>query len=1050
MASFSSGPQAAAIRLAIRFRGIVIALACVVIAYGLYGLSRARYDVFPEFAPPQVSIQTESVGLTPEQVETLVSRPIEIAINGLPGVKRVQSTSIQGLSVVTVFFDPATDIYRDRQVVGEQLAVAAQQLPKGVQAPAMTPLTSSTGLVLVAGLTSDKHSLMELRTIADWTIRLRLLAVPGVADVGVFGGDVRSLQVQVHPDQLIRYGIGLNEVLAAARTATGVRGAGFMDTPNQRILFQTEGQSPTAAELARTVIVQHGAGVVTLGAIADVVDAPEPPVGAGAVQGKPGVVLNVAEQYGADTVAVTKAVEAALADLRTQLQSQGITLHTDLFRPADFIATALGNIRGSLLLGGALVVVVLFLFLFDLRVAAISCTAIPLSLLAATLVLEHLGYTLNTMTLGGLAIAIGEVVDDAVIGVENAVRRLRENRRLARPRPEAHVILDAAFEVRTAVVYATFAVLLVFLPIIALPGVAGRLFAPLGLAYILAVLASLAVALTVTPALSMALLAGRGAQATDPPVVRWTRGGYERLLRGIAQRSRLVMAAAAAFTVVGCAALPFFGGSFIPELKEGHFIVHMSAVPGTSLDQSLRLGAHVADALRRLPEVRSVAQRVGRAALAVDTYGTHYSEFEVDLKPLGGDAAEQAQADVRKALSGFVGVNFSVKTFLTERIEETLSGYTASVAVNIIGNDLDVLDRKAQEVARVLGGIPGAAEVRVQSPPGMPQLTIHLRKPDLERWGLDAVDVLDLVRAAYQGDVVGQAYQGGTVYNVITLLDPASRNSVTSIGNLPLRTSQGAYVLLKQVADVYEATGRYQVMHLGAQRLQTVTANVAGRAVTAFVQDAKAAVAAKVQFPIGTYVQFTGAAEAQSRSQRDLILNSLIAGVGIVLLLSVVTRGWRNLALVLANLPFALVGGVLAVFATGGMLSLGSMVGFVTLFGITLRNSIMMVSHYERLVEVEGRSWGAETAVEGAADRLVPILMTSLVTALGLLPLAIGMGDPGREIEGPMAVVILGGLLTSMALNLLVLPTLALRFGRFEPARDEFAAPGERLMPGDD
>jgi CzcA family heavy metal efflux pump len=1050
MASLSSGPQAAAIRLAIRFRGIVIALACVVIAYGIYGLSRARYDVFPEFAPPQVSIQTESVGLTPEQVETLVSRPIEIAINGLPGVKRVQSTSIQGLSVVTVFFDPATDIYRDRQVVGEQLAVAAQQLPKGVQAPAMTPLTSSTGLVLVAGLTSDKHSLMELRTIADWTIRLRLLAVPGVADVGVFGGDVRSLQVQVHPDQLIRYGIGLNEVLAAARTATGVRGAGFMDTPNQRILFQTEGQSPTAAELARTVIVQHGAGVVTLGAIADVVDAPEPPVGAGAVQGKPGVVLNVAEQYGADTVAVTKAVEAALADLRTQLQGQGITLHTDLFRPADFIATALGNIRGSLLLGGALVVVVLFLFLFDLRVAAISCTAIPLSLLAATLVLEHLGYTLNTMTLGGLAIAIGEVVDDAVIGVENAVRRLRENRRLARTRPEARVILDAAFEVRTAVVYATFAVLLVFLPIIALPGVAGRLFAPLGLAYILAVLASLAVALTVTPALSMALLAGRGAQAKDPPVVRWTRGGYERLLRGIARRSRLVMAAAAAFTVVGCAALPFFGGSFIPELKEGHFIVHMSAVPGTSLDQSLRLGARVADALRRLPEVRSVAQRVGRAALASDIWGTHYSEFEVDLRPLSGDAAEQAQADVRKALSGFVGVNFSVKTFLTERIEETLSGYTAAVAVNIIGNDLDVLDRKAQEVARVLGRIPGAAEIRVQSPPGMPQLTIHLRKPDLERWGLDAVDVLDLVRAAYQGDVVGQAYQGGTVYNVITLLDPASRNSVTSIGNLPLRTSQGAYVLLKQVADVYEATGRYQVMHLGAQRLQTVTANVAGRAVTAFVQDAKAAVAAKVQFPIGTYVQFTGAAEAQSRSQRDLILNSLIAGVGIVLLLSVVTRGWRNLALVLANLPFALVGGVLAVFATGGMLSLGSMVGFVTLFGITLRNSIMMVSHYEHLVEVEGRSWGVETAVEGAADRLVPILMTSLVTALGLLPLAIGMGDPGREIEGPMAVVILGGLLTSMALNLLVLPTLALRFGRFEPARDEFAAPGERLMPGDD
>jgi len=1045
------GPQAAIVGLAIRCRGIVIALACVVVAYGLYGLGRARYDVFPEFAPPQVSIQTESVGLTSEQVETLVTRPIEVVVNGLPGVKRVQSTSIQGLSVITVFFNPGTDIYRNRQIVAEQLAVAAQQLPAGVQAPAMTPLTSSTGLVLVAGLTSATHSLMELRTLADWTIRLRLLAVPGVANVAVFGGDVRSLQIQVHPDQLIRYGIGLNDVLAAARAATGMRGAGFMDSPNQRIVFQTEGQSLTPAALAHTAILQQGAGVVTLGDVATVVEAPEPAVGAGAIQGEPGVVLNVEEQYGADTIAVTDAVEAALGDMRQQLVGQGVTLHTDLFRPASFIAAALGNIGGSLLLGGALVVIVLFLFLFDLRVAAISCTAIPLSLLAGVIVLGQLGVTLNTMTLGGLAIAIGEVVDDAVIDVENIVRRLRENRRLAVPRPEARVVLDASCEVRGAVVYATFAVILVFLPIIALPGVAGRLFAPLGLAYVLAVLASLVVALTVTPALSMALLAGRRVRSENPPVVRWTRGGYERLLREIARRPGAVMLAAAAFTIVGCAALPFFGGGFIPELKERHFVVHMSAVPGTSLDQSLRLGAHVADALRQVPAVRSVAQRVGRAALVADTWGTHYSEFEVDLKPLGGDAAEAAQADVRRALAGFVGVNFSVNTFLTERIEETLSGYTAAVAVNIVGNDLDMLDRKAQEVAQALGQVRGATEILVQSPPGLPQLTIRLRLPDLERWGLDAVNVLDLVRAAYQGDVVGQTYQDGAVFNVVALLDPASRNRITDIGNLPLRTSQGLYVSLKQVAGIYEATGRYQVMHLGAQRLQTVTANVVGRAVTAFVQDAKAAVAAKVQLPVGTYLQFTGAAEGQSRARNDLILNSLIAAAGIVLLLSIVTRGWRNLALVLANLPFALVGGVLAVFVTGGMVSLGSMVGFVTLFGISLRNSIMMVSHYEHLVETKGLRWGPETAVEGAADRLAPILMTSLVTALGLLPLAIGMNDPGREVEGPMAVVILGGLLSSMALNLLVLPTLALRFGRFEPALDEFGTASlGRLAPGDD
>jgi CzcA family heavy metal efflux pump len=1047
MRPLPSGPQAAIIGLAIRFRGIVAALAIVLLGYGLYALGHARYDVFPEFAPPQVAIQTEAPGLTPEQVELLVTRPVETAVNGVPGVTSLRSTSIQGLSVVTAYFDPASDVYRDRQVVAEQLAVAAQRLPSTVLPPVMTPLTSSTGLVLVAGLKSSTRSPMDLRTVADWTVRLRLLAVPGVADVGVFGGDVRSIQIQVHPDRLIQYGLSLDDVLAAARRATGVRGAGFIDTPNQRVLFQAEGQSSRAQDIASTVLLRQGAGVVTLGSVATVADAPEPPISGASVQGEPGVILNVAEQYGADTVTVTKAVEAAIAGLQPGLAAEGITLHADLFRPANFIDAATSNIGSSLLLGGALVVLVLALFLFDLRTAAISCTAIPLSLLAGTLVLGQLGYTLNTMTLGGLAIALGEVVDDAVIGVENAVRRLRENRRLAPPRPEARVILDAAFEVRTAVVYATFAVLLVFLPIVALPGIAGRLFAPLAFAYILAVLSSLVVALTLTPALAMALLAGRRARPRDPPVMRWTRSGYVRLLQGAAQRSRLVLAAAAAFTVLGCAALPFFGGSFIPELQEGHLVVHMTMAPGTSLAESLRLGAHVTEALARLPAVRSVAQRIGRAERGADTGGTNSSEFEVDLKPLGGDAAEGAQAAIRNVLAGFVGANFAVNTFLTERVDETLSGYTAPVVVNVFGSDLDALDRAAQAVAHVLGGVTGAAEVQVQSPPGLPQLTIRLRRADLERWGLDPVGVLDAVRVAYQGDVAGQAYEGEAAFNVTVLLDPESRASLTAVGDLSLRAPDGAYVPLRQVADIYEAAGRYQVQHEGGRRLQTVTATVAGRDVVSFARDAEAAIRARVPLPPGGYLEFAGAAQAQSRSQRALALNGLVAGAEIVLLLSVVTRNWRNLLLVLANLPFALVGGVLAVFATGGMLSLGSMVGFVTLFGITLRNSIMMVSHYEHLVEVEGRSWNDGTAVEGAADRLVPILMTSLVTALGLLPLAAGMGDPGREVEGPMAVVILGGLLTSMALNLLVLPTLALRFGRFEPAKDEFATTAPAVRP---
>ena len=527
----------------------------------------------------------------------------------------------------------------------------------------------------------------------------------------------------------------------------------------------------------------------------------------------------------------------------------------------------------------------------------------------------------------------------------------------------------------------------------------------------------------------------------DPPSVRWLRAGYQVLLRRLAERPRTLIVAATTLTMAGCAALPFFGRGLIPELKEGHFVVHLSAVPGTSIDESLRVGSHVAEALRQLPAVRSVAQRAGRAEESEDTWGPHYSELEVDLKPgLSGDDAEKAQADIRRTFASFVGVSAAVLTFLTERIEETFSGYSAAVVVNVFGNDLDVLDQKAREIAHVLNELPGAADVQVQSPPGQPQLTIRLRNPDLERWGFDAVEVLELIRAAYQGDVVGQTYEGNQVFDVMTILDPASRDNITKVGDLPLRSPGGAYVFLRQIADIYQSSGRYQVLHEGARRVQTVTANVAGTDVVSFVRAAKAMIESNVQFPSGTYIQFAGAAEAQSRSQRDLIANSLIATIATILLLSVVTRNWRNLILVLANLPFALTGGVLAVFATGGILTLGGMVGFITLFGISLRNSILMIAHYEHLVEVEGMHWGLEAAIAGASDRLTPILMTSIVTGLGILPLAIGMNEPGHEIQGPMAIVILGGLATSMALNLLVLPTLALRYGRFERSAEEFAS----------
>ncbi|MDA8164796.1 MAG: efflux RND transporter permease subunit [Desulfobacteraceae bacterium] len=1031
MKSGDSSVLSAIVRSSLRHSGVVIVLACLMVVYGLYSLSKAKYGVFPEFAPPQVVIQAEAPGLSPEQVEALVTQPVENAVNGVPGIETLRSSSIQGLSLITVTFVPGSDIYRNRQAVTERLSSVAGQLPLGVKPPVMTPLTSSTSVIMAVGLTSEKRTLMELRTVADWTVKQRLLAVPGVSKIAVFGGDVKQLQVQIRPERLVKYNLSADDVLRAARVATGIRGAGFIDTANQRMVLQAEGQSIKPEELAGTVLLHRGGTNVTLGDVAQVAEAPEPPIGAAAIMGKAGVQLVVSEQYGANTLEVTGKVEKALGEIRPSLAAEGIELHADIFRPANFIQTAIRNIGSSLLIGSVLVVVVLFLFLFNLRTAAISCTAIPLSLLAAITVMEYFGYSLNTMTLGGLAIAVGMVVDDAVIDVENIFRRLRENRHLARPRPIFAVVLDASIEVREAVVYATFAVALVFIPVLTMSGVAGRLFAPLGTSYILATLASLLVALTVTPALCLVFLGGKEASEKEPPVVRWLKERYRSLLLNVERHPRAVIGGVAALTAGGLAVLPFFGGGFLPELREGHFIVHMSAVPGTSLAESLRIGDRMTRELLKIPYVRSVAQRAGRAEKSDDVYGTHYSELNVDLKPLKGEEAELAQSDIRRALAQFPGVNFAVKTFLTERVEETLTGYTASVAINLFGNDLDTLDGKAREVAEALGKVRGATEVQVQSPPGAPQLVVRLRKGDLARWGFDAVSVLEAIRTAYEGDVVGQTYEGNRVFDVSVILDPRERNSVAAIGSLPLRNPAGTYVELSRLADIYEASGRYVVLHEGARRVQTVTCNVAGRDVNSFVADARRKIAETVRMPSGTYLEFGGTAEAQARSRRDLIIHSLLAGVGVILLLSIVIGGSRNLLLVLANVPFALVGGVLAVFAFGGGLSLGSLVGFVTLFGITLRNSIMMVSNYEHLVVSEGMAWGRDAAIRGATERLAPILMTALVTGLGLLPLAIGSGAPGREIEGPMAIVILGGLLTSTLLNLLVLPTLALRFGRF-------------------
>ncbi|MDE2419658.1 MAG: efflux RND transporter permease subunit [Gammaproteobacteria bacterium] len=1034
MADIQTGFLAGIIRHALRYRTVVLILALLLIVWGVFDLGQARYDVFPEFAPPQVVIQTESPGLPPEAVESLVSQPLENALNGVEGLATLRSNSIQGLSVITATFDAGSDIYRDRQAVAERLSAASSQLPTGVSAPLMTPLTSSTSTLLVIGLLSDQRSLMDVRTLADWTVKQRLLAVPGVAKVSVFGGDVREFQIQIDPTRLLRYGVSVTEVLDAARKATGVRGAGFIDNSNQRLTLRSEGQAINSAALAKTVLRRDHGASLSIGDVATVIEASEPPIGAASFAGKPAVQLMISEQYGANTLEVTRRVEAAIAELTPLLEREQVQLKP-IFRPADFIEHATGNVTQSLLLGSILVVIILALFLANVRTALISLSAIPLSLLTATLVLKGMNQSLNTMTLGGLSIAIGLLVDDAVITVENIFKRLRENRESASQRSAFNVILMATLEVRSAVVYATLAIGLVFLPVLGLSGLAGRLFSPLALSYLIATLASLVVALTVTPALCLMLLPQASTHATETHFEKRLKAAYAKALGFIEKHFQPIIVGLIILLLLTLAAIPFFGGGFIPELKEGHFIVHMSAVPGTSLAESERVGQRIATTLLKLPEVKHVAQRVGRAEAADDTWGTHYSEIDVELKPLSGKQAEAAQEHLHQILTAFPGINFSIKPFLTERIEETLSGYTAAVAINLYGDNLDQIDAKAAEIASVLKRLHGATDIQIQSPQGTPELVTELNRDALLQSGIAPTDALDVLSAGLEGNTVGQVYDGNKVIPVSVILSPENRRSPDDIKRLPITNASGEVVPLGNVIQLYEHSGRYVVLHNGARRVQTITANVMGRDVASFVAEAQQRLAT-VKLPSGSYLVFAGAAEEQARSTRVLLMQSAGAGIGLIILLSMFMGSSRNLILVLVNLPFALIGGVLAVLASGGLMTLGGLVGFITLFGITLRNSVMLLSRYEQLY-FEGQVWNWHTAWMGAQERLIPILMTALVTALGLLPLAIGSGEPGREIEGPMAIVILGGLITSTTLNLLVLPSLALRFARFQTHSEE-------------
>jgi len=1009
----------ALVGLCVRHYGTLTALTIIALVLGGWGAMQAPLDVFPEFVPSQVDIQTEAPGFAPQQVEELVTRQVEYAVNGAAGIATLRSESIPGLSVITITFNDDTDVHVARQGISERLSELSGTLPAGVGTPKLSPLVSSTMDLLKIGLVSERVDAYTLRDTANWVLKPRLLGVPGVAHVIVFGGAVRQIQVLPDLQKLSTYGLTFTEVVDAAKAALPLRGAGLVDTAAQRILLKSPTPEPDATALGQAVISLRNNTPILLRDVAEVKIAPAIRFGDSLIMGKPGVLLSLASQYGANTLDTTLAVEKALADLRPALEKQGIQMYTGLHRPATFIERALQNLKESLALAAVLILAVLYVFLRNARAAFIAFLAIPLSLLAAVGVLRHMGLTLNTMTLGGFAVALGVLVDDAIIGIENIMRRLRENPAA----PRLQTILEASLEVRGPVIYATIVVIAVFLPELFTTSVQGHFVGPLALSFIFAVVASLAVALTSTPALCALMLR----RPDMHPESRWltklkslqrsaVEGTFEHLVATVAVLVVLVAAAAAA--------LPLLGGTFMPDFREGHFVMQVSSsVTGTSLDEMLSVGRRISKQVLALPYVQSIEQQVGRAELSEDTWGPHRSEFHVELKPDATVDQAAAQQELRGILESYPGIQSEVVTFLGDRISESLSGETAQVAVKIFGDDLDALDKSADKVTAALSRVKGIVDLQFKRQSGTPTIAIHLIPAALAATGLKVTDVLDTIEAAYAGATVGQTFQGTRTVDVVALLPDKARTQPTQVQNLMIMSPRGP-VPLSQLAHVEVTTDRYTIQHDSGQRLVVVTFNVSGRPLQDVVADAERSIV----LPPGVYAQFTGAAQAERQTRTELILYSVLALVVIVMILFICFHWRANSWLVLANLPFALIGSVFAIWVTGLGISLGTVIGLVTVFGISARNAILQLAHYEHLVEVEGATWGPELVLRGANERLVPIVMTAAVTALGLAPLAFGMSRPGQEIEGPMAVAVLGGLLSSTLLNLVVLPALAQRY----------------------
>ena len=1032
------------IEWALRNRLLVLIAASALLIYGGFVTYRAHVDVFPDLTAPTVTILTESHGLAPEEVESLVTLPIEAAMNGTAGVFRVRSNSAIGISIVFVEFEFGTDIYRARQLVTEKLQQV--RLPAGVPPPVLGPISSTMGEIMLISMTSKTTSPMELRSIADWIVRPRLLGVSGVSQVMIIGGETKQYQVLVDPAKLADYKLTLEQVTEAVAASNANAAGGFLERPNEEFLIRGRARVYSTEDLANSVVAVREGTPILLSNIATVKQGPALKRGDGSFNMHPAVVATIQKQPNANTLELTEQIEQTLAALKPTLPVD-VTIDTKAFQQADFIKRAISNVNWSIIEGGIMVTIVLFLFLWNFRTTFISLTAIPLSLVTAILVMSYFGITVNTMTLGGLAIAIGALVDDAIIDVENVFRRLKQNAHSPSPEPVTRVIFKASSEIRNSILFATLIIVLVFLPLFSLGGFEGRMFAPLAFAYVISLTASLIVALVVTPVLCYYLL-GRSKllqDERDSKLVALLKRRYARDLQSVLQHPYKIISVSAVLLILAILMFPLMGREFLPPFNEGALNINASLPPGSSLQESNRIGSIIEAALHDVPEVVSTTRRTGRAELDEHAAGVNTSEIEVVTKE-GDRPHSEMMEEVRQKLARIPGVTAEVGQPISHRIDHLLSGTRAQIAIKLFGPDLATLRNKAGEIRDAMAGVPGIVDLLVEPQVGVAQVQVNMNRQAAAAVGLSAKDLAETVDTAFNGHAASQVLEEQRTYDVLVRFDDTARQSVDTIRNTLIDTPTGVKVPIAQVAEVRLDQGPNTINRENVQRRIIVQANVADRDLGSVIEDVRTAITQKVQLPQGYFVQYGGQFESQEKASRQILLLSIVAIAGIFLLLYIALKSVRSAFLVMANLPLALIGGVVMVFLSGGTLSIASLVGFITLFGIATRNGIMLISHYSHLMTEEGVSF-RDAIVQGSMERLSPILMTALVTGVGLIPLALGVGEPGKEIQQPMAVVILGGIFTSTFLNMIVIPALYLKYGRAEAPALVREIPQGRELP---